>query len=189
MLSFVCVDTSLSNMCRRLLPNQAQRDAVQRRAQEIEAERERDFYNDRTGSILHQTSATSGYYTSQYGNLPSNSGSSSSRDAYGSPRDNGLISRYNEPSRYETPSLAPTDPTVSRSSVYDESSRPAYQMAPIEGGVWKAVTDLAKHPTEGWMSLWKGNQRSKLRRQMDRLWSNQAMELTKRIKSISSSIL
>lgn len=140
-----------------LFPNQAQRDAVQRRAQEIETERERDFYNDRTGSTLHQTSVTSGYYTSQYGNLPSNSSSSSSRDAYGSPRDSGLISRYNEPSRYEAPSLAPTDPTVTRSSVYDEGSRPAYQMAPIEGGVWKAVTDLAKHPTEGWMSLWKGN--------------------------------
>lgn len=43
-----------------------------------------------------------------------------------------------------------------RESVYDEESRPAYQMAPIEGGVWKAITDLAKHPTEGWLSLWKG---------------------------------
>jgi len=120
---------------------------------EIESERERDFYNDRTSSITHQTSATSGYYTSQYGNLPSNS----SRDVYGSPRDSGLISRYNEPNRYDTPSVAPTDPAA-RSSVYDEESRPAYQMAPIEGGVWKAVTDLSKHPTEGWMSLWKGNE-------------------------------
>ncbi|GJJ75154.1 mitochondrial fusion and transport protein UGO1 [Entomortierella parvispora] len=133
------------------LAEQAEREAANRRVLEIESERERDFYNDRTGSTIHQTSATSGYYTSQYGNLPSNS----SRDAYGSPRDSGLISRYNEPSRYETPSVAPTD-SAARSSVYDEESRPAYQMAPIEGGVWKAVTDLSKHPTEGWMSLWKG---------------------------------
>ncbi|KAI8603658.1 mitochondrial carrier domain-containing protein [Dissophora ornata] len=32
----------------------------------------------------------------------------------------------------------------------------AVLLPPVEGGVWKAVTDLAKHPTEGWMSLWKG---------------------------------
>ncbi|KAG0042202.1 hypothetical protein BGZ83_000780 [Gryganskiella cystojenkinii] len=136
------------------LAEQAQHEAVARRQQEIEAERERerDFYNDRTGSTTHQTSTTTGYYTSQYGALPP-------RDSYGSPRDSGLISRYNEPTRYDSPStsLAPStsDPTI-RTSVYDEESRPAYQMAPIEGGVWKAVTDLAKHPTEGWMSLWKG---------------------------------
>ncbi|KAK3844447.1 MAG: mitochondrial carrier domain-containing protein [Linnemannia gamsii] len=33
---------------------------------------------------------------------------------------------------------------------------PTFQLAPIEGGVWKTVTDLVKHPTEGWFSLWKG---------------------------------
>ncbi|KAK3840301.1 MAG: mitochondrial carrier domain-containing protein [Linnemannia elongata] len=32
----------------------------------------------------------------------------------------------------------------------------AEKMAPVEGGVWKAMTALANHPTEGWMSLWKG---------------------------------
>jgi fusion and transport protein UGO1 len=43
-----------------------------------------------------------------------------------------------------------------RSDVYDDDSRPAFQLAPIEGGVWKTVTNLVKHPTEGWFSLWKG---------------------------------
>lgn len=43
-----------------------------------------------------------------------------------------------------------------RADLYDDDSRPAFQLAPIEGGVWKTVTDLVKHPTEGWFSLWKG---------------------------------
>ncbi|KAF9920271.1 hypothetical protein FBU30_009923 [Linnemannia zychae] len=43
-----------------------------------------------------------------------------------------------------------------RGDVYDDDSRPAFQLAPIEGGVWKTMTDLVKHPTEGWFSLWKG---------------------------------
>ncbi|KAK5814384.1 hypothetical protein F5H01DRAFT_24133 [Linnemannia elongata] len=43
-----------------------------------------------------------------------------------------------------------------RADLYDADSRPAFQLAPIEGGVWKTVTDLVKHPTEGWLSLWKG---------------------------------
>ena len=43
-----------------------------------------------------------------------------------------------------------------RTDVYDDDSRPAFQLAPIEDGVWKVVTTLAKHPTEGYTSLWKG---------------------------------
>ncbi|KAG0205139.1 hypothetical protein BGX28_003180 [Mortierella sp. GBA30] len=43
-----------------------------------------------------------------------------------------------------------------RGDVYDDDSRPAFQLAPIEGGIWKTVTTIAKHPTEGYLSLWKG---------------------------------
>ncbi|KAG0199293.1 hypothetical protein BGX28_007422 [Mortierella sp. GBA30] len=144
----------------------ARREEEYRRAreEETERERERDYYNDRTG--MHSSPA-GGYYTSQYGNV-SSSTSSMGRDTYASHRTVN-VRRYDPEQRGDYPSTSSPSSALSppvgstsssghvfRSSVYDEETRPHYQMAPIEGGVWKAVTDLANHPTEGWMSLWKG---------------------------------
>ncbi|KAF9916207.1 hypothetical protein BX616_004343 [Lobosporangium transversale] len=119
------------------LAEMARREEEARRAAAEQAERE---YYERTGVY----SSTSGnYYSNQYGNLNS-SEYALSRSPYG------------QDSRSHITTTATTSDFVFRSSVYDEATRPTYQMAPIEGGVWKAVTDLAKHPTEGWLSLWKG---------------------------------
>ncbi|KAF9935472.1 hypothetical protein BGZ67_003422 [Mortierella alpina] len=134
---------------------QVKREEEYRRAREEEEERERErgFYNDRTG--MQHSSGTGGYYVSQYGNL-SSSTSSMTHDSYASQRTVN-VSRYgtDQPGDHLSGS-ASSSALPFRSSVYDEDSRPSYQMPPIEGGVWKAVTDLAHHPTEGWMSLWKG---------------------------------
>ncbi|KAG0249372.1 hypothetical protein BG011_009373 [Mortierella polycephala] len=64
-----------------------------------------------------------------------------------------------------------------RTNVYDDDSRPAFQMPPIEGGVWKAITDLAKHPTEGYLSLWKG-QYSNWAYEMLHLFAQPTLEAT-----------
>ncbi|KAF8940832.1 hypothetical protein BGZ58_004521 [Dissophora ornata] len=129
------------------LAEQARREDEERRAREEAAERE---YYERTGIL---SSASGSYYSSQYGNS-----GGPGRDGYESSR-----SRYEQDQRrrdYDVTSVQTTSGSASgyvfRRSVYDEETRPAYQLPPVEGGVWKAVTDLAKHPTEGWMSLWKG---------------------------------
>ncbi|KAI7860899.1 mitochondrial carrier domain-containing protein [Circinella umbellata] len=41
-------------------------------------------------------------------------------------------------------------------SVYDDQSRPTYQMAPMDGGVLDILGRIMKQPTEGWKSLFKG---------------------------------
>ncbi|KAF8979130.1 hypothetical protein BGZ46_005775 [Entomortierella lignicola] len=125
----------------------ARREEEQRRIREEEAER--DYYN-RTG-ILNSSSGN--YYSSQYNNnsLSSSTGSLGGRDDYARSR---FDQERTQPSFGSVPASQPD--FVFRSSVYDEESRPSHQVAPIEGGVWKAVTDLSKHPSEGWMSLWKG---------------------------------
>ncbi|KAI8142112.1 mitochondrial carrier domain-containing protein [Fennellomyces sp. T-0311] len=41
-------------------------------------------------------------------------------------------------------------------SVYDDQTRPAYQMAPMDGGVLDILSRIMKQPTEGWKSLFKG---------------------------------
>ncbi|KAF9917879.1 hypothetical protein BX616_011018 [Lobosporangium transversale] len=43
-----------------------------------------------------------------------------------------------------------------RDDVYDEDLRPAFQLAPINGGVYSVMKALFNHPTEGLFSLWKG---------------------------------
>ncbi|KAI8596488.1 mitochondrial carrier domain-containing protein, partial [Dissophora ornata] len=35
-------------------------------------------------------------------------------------------------------------------------SRPAFQLPPLEGSFWQVTKELVRHPTEGWISLWKG---------------------------------
>ncbi|KAF9360305.1 hypothetical protein BGX26_009884 [Mortierella sp. AD094] len=135
------------------LAEMARREEVERRTREEEAER--DYYS-RTGIL---SSSSGNYYSNQYNSNLGSSTGSLGRDEYASPR-----SRYDQERReYETNpaqtasgSITASSDYVFRSSVYDEESRPAHQMPPIEGGVWKAVTDLSKHPSEGWMSLWKG---------------------------------
>ncbi|CAG8750922.1 9281_t:CDS:2, partial [Gigaspora rosea] len=41
-------------------------------------------------------------------------------------------------------------------NIYDESTRPAYMVPPLEHGVWETVKTLKGHQTEGLRSLWKG---------------------------------
>ncbi|ORX61560.1 mitochondrial carrier [Hesseltinella vesiculosa] len=45
---------------------------------------------------------------------------------------------------------------VMRTSVYDDATRPAYQIKPIDKGVWQGIGRLLKQPHEGWRSLFKG---------------------------------
>ncbi|KAG0004120.1 hypothetical protein BGZ79_010245 [Entomortierella chlamydospora] len=47
-----------------------------------------------------------------------------------------------------------------RTDVYDDDSRPSFQLAPIEGGVWQVNKALFYHPTEGWTSPFKGHNAS-----------------------------
>ncbi|KAG0362188.1 mitochondrial carrier domain-containing protein [Gamsiella multidivaricata] len=125
------------------LAEQAKREEEQRRAREEQAERE---YYERTGIL---SSSSGSYYSNQYGNLNSSSTGNLGHDGYVPTR-----SRYEETTISQ--STSGSSGYAFRRSVYDEESRPAYQLPPIEGGVWKAVTDLGKHSTEGWLCLWKG---------------------------------
>lgn len=127
---------------------QHRREQDHQRSLEAEAERSR-YYSERTG-----TSTAGGYYT----------GSGSRYSEYSHVERTDVRSRFEQDHHRDYDSQAPisslTNPEsgeLYRPSVYDEASRPDYQMAPVEGGVWKAMTALANHPTEGWMSLWKGN--------------------------------
>ncbi|KAG0300959.1 hypothetical protein BGZ98_008734 [Dissophora globulifera] len=43
-----------------------------------------------------------------------------------------------------------------RTNVYDDDLRPSFQLAPLDGGTWQVIKALINHPTEGWLSLWKG---------------------------------
>ncbi|KAI8083100.1 uncharacterized protein BX664DRAFT_366691 [Halteromyces radiatus] len=45
---------------------------------------------------------------------------------------------------------------VVRTSVYDDATRPSYQIKPIDKGVWQGIGRLMKQPHEGWRSLFKG---------------------------------
>lgn len=41
-------------------------------------------------------------------------------------------------------------------SVYDDTARPAHQLAPIQGGILDAMRALINNPSEGWRALFKG---------------------------------
>ncbi|KAI8073267.1 mitochondrial carrier domain-containing protein [Gongronella butleri] len=45
---------------------------------------------------------------------------------------------------------------VMRTSVYDDATRPAYQIKPIDAGVWQGIGRLFRQQHEGWRSLFKG---------------------------------
>ncbi|KAG0307453.1 hypothetical protein BGZ98_000243 [Dissophora globulifera] len=130
------------------LAEQARREEEERRAREEAAEKE---YYERTGIL---SSNSGNYYSNQY------DGAGASREGYSSTRSRFNQDQYRR--EYETSSTQITSGTatasgyVFRKSVYDAETRPSYQVPPIEGGVWKSISDLSKHPTEGWMSLWKG---------------------------------
>ncbi|KAI8089064.1 mitochondrial carrier domain-containing protein [Halteromyces radiatus] len=51
-----------------------------------------------------------------------------------------------------------TDIKSKSRSVYDEDSRPHYQMAPMHGGLLDIMNQIIKHPSEGWQSLFKALQ-------------------------------
>lgn len=38
----------------------------------------------------------------------------------------------------------------------EEATRPSYQVPTLMGGIWSTMGSLIKHPTEGFLSLWKG---------------------------------
>ncbi|KAI9249689.1 mitochondrial carrier domain-containing protein [Phascolomyces articulosus] len=63
-------------------------------------------------------------------------------------------SQWSSPSKRQRSSRS-MSPTETR-SVYDDSSRPKYQMAPMNGGVLDILGRIMKQPTEGWKSLFKG---------------------------------
>ncbi|KAG5459698.1 MAG: mitochondrial carrier domain-containing protein [Olpidium bornovanus] len=48
--------------------------------------------------------------------------------------------------------VVPTD-----ADVEDDALRPAYQLPPLEHGIWRTMAAVVKNPFEGWTSLWKGN--------------------------------
>ncbi|KAF9418565.1 hypothetical protein BGZ94_009662 [Podila epigama] len=108
----------------------------------IEEEAERDYYN-RTGGVP-SSAGGGGYHYNQY----SSTHYSTHTDTYSTSISTGPTLNTN--------TADSASDHIIRESVYDEESRPEYQMAPIESGVWQAVLDVAKHPTEGWLSLWKG---------------------------------
>ncbi|KAF8980113.1 hypothetical protein BGZ46_004606 [Entomortierella lignicola] len=62
-----------------------------------------------------------------------------------------------------------------RTDVYDDDSRPAFQLPPIEGGIWQINKALFYHPTEGWSSPWKGQNASWLY-EMLHLFAQPALE-------------
>ena len=68
------------------------------------------------------------------------------------------------------PQLDPTSPAFRKrktsdkqgyllnTTIYDESTRPAYMLQPLDDGVWGTISILTKHKTEGWKSMWKGKE-------------------------------
>ncbi|KAG2223983.1 hypothetical protein INT45_013440 [Circinella minor] len=45
---------------------------------------------------------------------------------------------------------------VIRKSVYDDATRPSYQLKSLDAGVWQGIGRLMKQPHEGWRALFKG---------------------------------
>ncbi|RUS14225.1 hypothetical protein BC938DRAFT_477483, partial [Jimgerdemannia flammicorona] len=45
---------------------------------------------------------------------------------------------------------------IVRPDVYDEATRPVYQIPPVDGGVWDAMGAVVKKQGEGWRGLFKG---------------------------------
>ncbi|KAG0365174.1 mitochondrial carrier domain-containing protein [Gamsiella multidivaricata] len=116
------------------LAEQERRDEEFRRMQEEMDEEE--YLNDGSGS--------GGYYSS-----------STRHDHFPSPRSN--VNKL-DPSSVVFRERRDFDQSgyLIRTNVYDDSSRPAFQLPPQEEGVWQVVKALAYHPTEGYLSLWKG---------------------------------
>ncbi|KAG0230273.1 hypothetical protein BGW42_001071 [Actinomortierella wolfii] len=119
---------------------QLRREEAFRRAQEEEAERE--FYNQ---------GSSSGYYNSHRGG-----GRYGSRNPYDDYQPTAHTQLDPNAAIFQEKRTFDQSGYVIRTNIYDDETRPAHQLAPIEGGVWTAITALSKHPTEGWLSLWKG---------------------------------
>ncbi|CAO3590965.1 unnamed protein product [Absidia cylindrospora] len=52
--------------------------------------------------------------------------------------------------------LSSKDVAIGHRSVYDDATRPSYQIQPIDKGVWQGIGRLMKQPHEGWRALFKG---------------------------------
>lgn len=83
------------------------------------------------------------------------SGSSSDED------DDLFRTRPSSRSTASLPRRSTSEQQLVARSVYDEASRPAHQMAPMDGGVLDILGRIMKQPTEGWKSLFKGKSESK----------------------------
>ncbi|KAG0350696.1 hypothetical protein BG005_009765 [Podila minutissima] len=121
--------------------DQERRDEEFRRAQEEEEEAEDDDYY---GS---GPAGGTGYYSSERRNR---------RDSIPSPRPSATRLGPSASVFHERKDFDQSGYLV-RTDVYDEDSRPAFQLAPLTGGVWSTITTLAKHPTEGYFAPWKGH--------------------------------
>ncbi|KAG9323924.1 hypothetical protein KVV02_004341 [Mortierella alpina] len=115
--------------------DEERRDEEFRRAQQ--AAEEEEYYNNGSGS-------GGGYYSSNSrgADLPSPRSNPSKLDP--------SSAVFREIKAFDQAGYLVQD------DVYDDNSRPAFRVAPIDGGIWKTVTTIAKHPTEGYLSLWKG---------------------------------
>ncbi|KAF9374039.1 hypothetical protein CPB97_000164 [Podila verticillata] len=118
---------------------QERRDEEFRRAQEEEEEEEDDYFGS-------GPAGDTGYYSSER---------RSRRDSIPSPRSSATRLDPSAAVFHERKDFDQSGYLV-RSDVYDEESRPAFQLPPLSGGVWSTITTLAKHPTEGYLAPWKG---------------------------------
>ncbi|KAG0089171.1 hypothetical protein BGZ93_004382 [Podila epicladia] len=119
---------------------QERRDEEFRRAKEEEEEEDDDYYG---GGPAGGT----GYYSSER---------RSRRDSIPSPRSSATRLDPSASIFHERKDFDQSGYLV-RTDVYDDDSRPSFQLAPLTGGVWSTITTLAKHPTEGYLAPWKGH--------------------------------
>ncbi|KAG0213623.1 hypothetical protein BGX31_001255, partial [Mortierella sp. GBA43] len=139
------------------------REAEQRKIQDEELWRARQEEERRHQDQMWRSRmpGEGGYYDRSASPLGSSSGNYYSSDQYGQ-RDGYPSSRLRyeqDPSqrhydRSPTPSSLAGSAAV-RTSIYDDTTRPVYQLAPQEASSWQAIREVAKHPSEGWTSLWK----------------------------------
>ncbi|KAI1314556.1 hypothetical protein EDD11_001985 [Mortierella claussenii] len=116
---------------------QEQRDEEFRRAQQ--AAEEEEFFESGSGSGGY------GYYSSD-----------TRADNFPSPRSNVNKLDPNSAVFKERKDFDQSGYLI-RTDVYDDDSRPTFQLAPVDRGVWQFMKALVNHPTEGWLSLWKGH--------------------------------
>ncbi|KAF9319181.1 hypothetical protein BG003_009758 [Podila horticola] len=118
---------------------QERRDEEFRRAQQEEEEEEDDYYGS-------GPAGDTGYYSSER---------RSRRNSIPSPHSSATRLDPSASVFHERKDFDQSGYLV-RTDVYDEESLPAFQLAPLTGGVWNTITTLAKHPTEGYLAPWKG---------------------------------